>query len=409
MSSYNNNRRTNGRAIYHCKEDEQRDNEVAPESPLISWSAYQRLTCCLNTRVSRTMNMGGGILLRTVGRAAGSTTPTASTAFCSACTGQVPRPSSLRTVCRACQNATLSHQASGTVNPNEFDDWEFADDLVSDNVNRSLFAQDTRLLFSSTPSASSHSSVCDDTLPSDNRDWHVFGLPPTFDEVYAATTDLQAAFIESNNDHHTKSTSSCSTAVEREAFFPQASNKGSDSEKEPHSPHSGEWVEPQLFLPNKAIVQVTKSPVHEAFHLLQNDSNVKGAVMSIASDPDVWHAMMRNEKVQELRRIFEKSQGTGKLDTSPMPELPSKADKDDDKDDPFGSVFSAFRVIGNMSMQLVCQVQDDLSKFVRNVFSLLSGANYPSAKEDPADKAMKSTMMLAVLVVAVVLLKRLPV
>ncbi|MCO5577597.1 hypothetical protein L7F22_031428 [Adiantum nelumboides] len=349
------------------------------------------------------MNMGGGILLRTVGRAAGSTTPAASTAFCSACTGQVPRPSSLRTICSACQNAALSHQVPGTGNPSEFEDWEFADDLLSDNVNRSLFTQDARLLFSPTPSASSHSSVRDDTLPSDNRNWHVFGLPPTFDEVCVATSDLQAAFIESINvpiDTDAKSTSSCSTPVEHKGLFPQASNTASDSEQELHS---DEWVEPALLTSNSALVQAIKSPVHEAFQLLQNDPDVKGAVISLATDPDVWHAMMKNKKVQELRRIFEKSQGAVEIDTSPMHELPSK----EDKDDPFGGVFSALRLIGDLSRQLVCQVQEDLSKFISSVISMLTGVNLPSKQEDPVDQAMTNTMLLTVLVVAVVLLKRL--
>lgn len=352
------------------------------------------------------MNIGGAILLRTVGRAASSTTAAASTAFCSACTAQVPRPSSLRTACSACQNATLSQQAAGNVNPSDFEDWEFADDFAPDNVNQLLTTQDSRLVFSPTPSVSSQSSVCDDILPPDNRYWHVFGLPPSFDEAYAATSDLQTAFIESSNiaiDDDTKSISSCSMPLEDEGPFPQASNKGSDSEQEPPT---GEWVEPQLFSSNTAVVQVARSPVHEAFHLLQNDSNVKGAVISIVSDPDVWHAMMKNEKVQELRCIFERSQGTGEVEVSTMQELPSKDDKDED---PFGRVSSAVRLIVEMSKQVICQVQDDLSKFIMGIFSLLTGFKPPLEKEDPIDKAMTSTMMIALLVATVVLLKRVPV
>lgn len=133
-----------------------------------------------------------------------------------------------------------------------------------------------------------------------------------------------------------KSISSNSLPSEYEGTILQEASTPKDSDTD-EEPLCREWVEPRL---NMSQVQVLKSPVQEAFQLLQSDPNVKvkkfhnsfwdyiqdhytslvsfkssffvraqGAVISIVSDPDVWHAMMKNEKVQELKRIFQKSQG----------------------------------------------------------------------------------------------------
>lgn len=184
-------------------------------------------------------------------------------------------------------------------------------------------------------------------------------------------------------------------------FTPPINNdEDNDAEQQPQC-GSTEWVEPQLFMSECGMVQVARNPVHEAFQLLQSDPNVKGAVISIVSDPDVWHAMMKNEKVQELKRIFQESQGSGKGE----PDFSSAEQQSHVKHDWTNGVSDLLHLIIGKSKQVISKVQEDISRIIRSIFALLS-KGCQSEKSDPFDKTLRSSMMLAVLVLAVVLIKR---
>lgn len=149
-------------------------------------------------------------------------------------------------------------------------------------------------------------------------------------------------------------------------------------------------------------MQVRSSQVYEAFQLLQNDTNVKGAVISIVSDPDVWEAMMKNEKVKELKRIFENSQGVERKEIEPS----SAKDLSDLNHDWVNTVSDILHSMFAESKQLVLGVKENIQRIISSIFALTNNKGCAGVDDDPLEKKLKSCMMLAVIVLALVLVKR---
>ncbi|CAL9244489.1 unnamed protein product [Arabidopsis halleri] len=77
-----------------------------------------------------------------------------------------------------------------------------------------------------------------------------------------------------------------------------------------------DWIEPPLQLCNTRLLQpYMLDRLYDAFHVFQTDPSVQRMVMSLTSDKAVWGAVMSNEVVRELiskaanclRRLFERS------------------------------------------------------------------------------------------------------
>uniref|UniRef100_A0A0A9FFW4 Uncharacterized protein n=1 Tax=Arundo donax TaxID=35708 RepID=A0A0A9FFW4_ARUDO len=137
--------------------------------------------------------------------------------------------------------------------------------------------------------------------------------------------------------------------------------------------------------------------VVQAFTLLKSSPEAQSVVASLASDRNVWDAVLKNEKVME----FYKTHQTTLVQT--FPETASHREL------PTGSPFAEF--VDN-AKKTVMELVDNITHFFRDMFQNLAegqaGAT-SSAERGPSFTEMAaggSFMALTIAVILVVLLKR---
>ncbi|RLN40376.1 uncharacterized protein C2845_PM01G06510 [Panicum miliaceum] len=141
-------------------------------------------------------------------------------------------------------------------------------------------------------------------------DHEVFGPVPTHEEAMAATLDLKDAFeiaqVESQTAHiDTPKTHLSPTDQDNHAKIAQqiAIPELVHSET-PQVVHS-ETSEKEDNYENLLAAAGTPGRVVQAFTLLQESPEAQDVVAALASDKNVWDAVMRNEKVMKFYKTYE--------------------------------------------------------------------------------------------------------
>ncbi|KAH7447382.1 hypothetical protein KP509_01G104300 [Ceratopteris richardii] len=288
-----------------------------------------------------------------------------------------------------CQNAGLSKEHSDT--PLASDDWIFPDyDFCQENESSSI---------------------------NENYIHDIFGLPPSFEEALEATSDIQTAINEYNDmPIHDDARSTCSSLEEHERntcpSFDTHETFSPTSEKSISSEELQCWVEPpQLFSSNDLPHQVVRSSARDdAFRLIGNDPNIKGAIASLASDPEVWQVMMKNEKMKELREMYKGTQEQREKETSTDWSFISNQLSRDEKNAGhplLQGISSTLGALIEITTQAASRLHKDIYKLFITIFSILTGSKLPPPnKEDSVDEVSRCTILLAILAIALIIAKR---
>lgn len=217
----------------------------------------------------------------------------------------------------------------------------------------------------------------------------VFGAAPTKEEVEEAVSDLEDSFTQSivypSSSRHYESLP-LSTSVQKNGGSIEVS-ECSDNKRE-SSRSMVDWIEPELYPYNHEVVQqLGQNDILDAFRLLQRNHTVREMVISIASDKAIWNALLKNEKVVEFRELLQKG-GTN------LEEITEGSDENPaEKPNWFSQA-----------------VQSAKLKVVEIIHLILGFADRKVISENDGeilDRTVKSSLMLAAVVLLVVLIKRL--
>lgn len=220
------------------------------------------------------------------------------------------------------------------------------------------------------------------------RDRVVFGAAPTIEEVEEAVSDLQGSLAQSilyPSGSQGHESSSLPTAVQKNGGSIEVS-QCSDSESE-SSKSVVDWIEPELYLYNHEVVQqLRQNDVLDAFRLLQRNHTVREMVISLVSDKAIWDALLKNEKVVEFRELLHKGETKLQEITEGSDENPA------DKPNWFS------QAVQSAKLKVVEIINHILGFADKKIFSENDG--------EILDRTVKSSLMLAVVVLLVVLVKR---
>ncbi|CAL4929651.1 unnamed protein product [Urochloa decumbens] len=287
-----------------------------------------------------------------------------------------------------------------------------------------------RAVVPSSHSSSSSSSAADSrkasTIAVDSADdWvitdhEVFGPVPTHEEAMAATLDLSDAFEIAKAESHTADLNTPKmhlTDQDNHAKVAQqiALPEIVDSETPQVVVHS-ETSKKEDNYENLLAATGTPGRVVQAFTLLHANPEAQDVVASLASDKNVWDAVMKNEKVMKFYKTYE-----SKL--SECSSAASSVSGDEVEDGDVASVQSStdFRPTTGESLKdylekmkaLVSEMMSNLSNMMQDLVATsdegrckgkLKTLIMSSSKDFPA--APSAFVLLAIASIMVVLLKR---
>ncbi|KAL4293335.1 uncharacterized protein LOC107614207 isoform X2 [Arachis ipaensis] len=240
----------------------------------------------------------------------------------------------------------------------------------------------------------------DNTEP--NAERVVFGTVPSFEEAKAAASELKSA-------------------VEKIYLC------GSCSRSECSSPHSGSqasWASPHIndnhsYVNHETTISFPSVPInafHQAFHLLSSNPEAHNVVASIASDFNVWNAVMQNPALKDFFKssLYEAGVEEGLTHNEETEKLP---------DSDLGNVLVDYMsTMLNKASITVAEMVTSMSSYVKNTFRPISdekscdhafGITTTTTTTAKGNNFMNPTvtmggtfMGLAMLVMIVVLLKR---
>lgn len=323
--------------------------------------------------------MGGGAILRNVGRAIGGRglgggpvpASPAQQALCSGCRKNTSSVAKVRASACVCEQGrgiatqqTLPNQPCW-----QLDDWEFTGDEERFQLHNG----------------------------DDNPDRLIFGSAPTQKEVEEAVSELQDALTQgiipvSGNFNH-KTALSSSPSVPKISDSVEVSTIQGTGNKSCGTLVNLDQMERELHEDNYRIVQKAgHNNVREAFNLLQSNPAVQGMVISLASDKAVWEALLRNEKVNEFRQLLQKGE-------SKLAELSKDSDKPPHHENPFMQAFE------NTKMK-VMECIEKITEVLNQYFGFAVERDLFKKDEDPLDRILRGSLMLSVAVLLMVLVKR---
>ncbi|KAL3696972.1 hypothetical protein R1sor_011048 [Riccia sorocarpa] len=257
----------------------------------------------------------------------------------------------------------------------------------------------------------------------------VFGPLPTQQEVEEASTDLQnalrlgllapacddlqaptwgtllptatAAQAESPDhsgsskcSHHSKPSAASDVTEERE--IEEISRSAPPS-------HELDWMEPPTIRNSRNALRAPgRSAVQEAFYQFESNPEVQGMVVSLATDPNIWRAVMTNKEIQEFRR---KLQGGDKGLLGEKAVIVTEESRDS-KGEGSSSFLERCRIFCQNQMAHFMVL---LNGLIDSFFKAGDKENSREESGEFVDRTVKSVTMLALLVLFIVILKRLPV
>ncbi|KAG6548259.1 hypothetical protein Mapa_010310 [Marchantia paleacea] len=345
--------------------------------------------------------MGGGAVWRGVTRLATTVTPAVrpasrSTSSCSFCkinaAAQAAKASSSKMHSCACTPETTpkaGYVSQGAKSMWDSDEWEFAEE-------------------------------------EDKIDHLVFGPIPSRQEVEEASSELQNALrlgLEAPSYDNIQAPTSWGTLLPTTAGQFEGSQQSGSPSASRHSKCSEtteekdteevsrpllasklalDWVEPPPIRTGQNALQAGgRSAVQEAFHQFQHNSEVQNMVVSLASDPNVWDAVLQNEKIQEFKRklqgekafFVDKADGVTEVESDPVSESTP-------------NFFERCQIFWRTQ---ILQFMDVLNGLIMNLFKAADKKIFAEEDGDTLNRTVKSCTMLALVVLCVVILKRISV
>ncbi|KAL7147584.1 hypothetical protein ABFS83_06G117400 [Erythranthe nasuta] len=215
----------------------------------------------------------------------------------------------------------------------------------------------------------------------------VFGTAPSTDEVHHAVSALQQVIGQSSCGRFPN------TNLDENIGRDEVVGNGIGFERLNSSPECEmDWIEPLSNEYNSKILQPRGSnsrAVFDAFHLLHTETSVQKMVISLSSDKALWDAVMNNEAVKDLRRslhqdenVVGESSGEGSGGSNPVKDLLSW-------------------IVVNAKSRMM-QLINTMAKFVSQYFELQN----EEEKGDPLDEKLKTSLLLSIIVLFVVVVTR---
>ncbi|XP_028795413.1 uncharacterized protein LOC114750935 isoform X2 [Neltuma alba] len=219
----------------------------------------------------------------------------------------------------------------------------------------------------------------------------VFGEVPSFQEAKAAASELKNAIDEVylSSDSSVCEGSTGSEVSVRSPVLSRTETKSCVVE----------------------AISTPSMPKHalQAFKLLSTNSEAQNLVASVASDPNVWSAIMQNPSLKDFLQSNQTATG---VESGESPEILEKLHHSDQKDNQGNGFLDFMEIMQNFKVT-VTEMVSNVSTYFNNLFGLSeaektsSGANGNTRTSFMDPFAMGGTLMgLAVLVIMVVLLKR---
>ncbi|XP_020676417.2 uncharacterized protein LOC110095289 isoform X2 [Dendrobium catenatum] len=211
----------------------------------------------------------------------------------------------------------------------------------------------------------------------------VFGPVPTTQEAEEAVSSIQQMFIPvpfgeiiERSPHEQEEVKDKAVTSTTTKILPRSLSAESQSD----------WIEPVMHLySSKNCQSREREKVLDAFRLLQMNPSIQKVVVSLSSDRAVWDAVMKNEVVQEFKKSFyeaeSKSQDPNEEDAHP--------------------VNGILKWIADAKAKIM-EVLDKIAKHLSQIF------HSHGAKDelDIFDHVLQSSFMLSVLVFIVVVMNR---
>ncbi|EYU31312.1 hypothetical protein ABFS82_06G118000 [Erythranthe guttata] len=208
----------------------------------------------------------------------------------------------------------------------------------------------------------------------------VFGTAPSTDEVHHAVSALQQVISPSSYRRFPN------TNLAENIGRDEVVGNGIGFERLNSSPECEmDWIEPLANDYNS-----NNRAVFDAFHLLNTETSVQRMVVSLSSDKALWDAVMNNEAVKDLRRslhqddnvVVGESSGEGSGGSNPVKDLLSW-------------------IVANAKSKMM-QLIDTMAKFLSQYFELQN----EEKKGDPLDEKLKTSLLLSIIVLFVVVVTR---
>ncbi|WCJ31315.1 hypothetical protein M5689_012818 [Euphorbia peplus] len=216
----------------------------------------------------------------------------------------------------------------------------------------------------------------------------VFGPVPTFQEAQEATSDLNDALLKV----YLSSSAHSGTKSDQLSGLPSLTNS-----EHPDTKTCITFDEKTTVAPKSAV---------KAFALLNESPQTQTIVASIASDPNVWDAVFKNEALQQ----FLQSQKTNE-DLQNV-ESPERFTELSDVASEVGSSESSTidDILEKIKLSVV-EMANNISNFVQNIFSFSAENNSAAGEKDSQpsffNNAMGASVLgLAVMVIMMVVMKR---
>jgi hypothetical protein len=233
------------------------------------------------------------------------------------------------------------------------------------------------------------------------------GGVPSQEEADEATRELRATFVQKDEIRVSSPRSIGPTiddgpfaAVESVSMQPAASDRPYDVQELTTTTGHQSVSTPAEHSALGFVSQGGNQVVARCVDLLQRDPDVQAAVVSLARDPAIWDAFVKNEKVQELmrsRNMNVSHSGDAVHTATPAATSTSQQKRS-----------NPFLIALNCMRNAVWETMDTMVDLVNNVFGFVDRQIFGEKDSDPIDVPFKACMVLTVLVLALVVLKRNP-
>ncbi|XP_026663011.2 uncharacterized protein LOC113463161 [Phoenix dactylifera] len=318
--------------------------------------------------------MGGGSMLRAVGRAVGAGVGGVKEAIAAGGVGRPGKPA--RIVCVA---------SSGASSPTSSPTFPAASGLVAGWSSCSCFGDGEEWEAVGEEEVEVEEEEELGKLGLSER--FVLGRAPSKEEVEDAVSTLQQIFVpvtfsRTTEDGHPSYLDQVAVDKEIISATPQkASSIESSTDSE------SDWIEPAWNLySSNSFQSKEREKVFDAFRLLQINPSIQRMVVSLSSDKAVWDAVMKNEVVQELKKSFPE---VGNYETQSSDEHPDVAP-------------GILRRISGSAISKIMEFIHKITKLVGDLFHSLE----KDEKPDLFNEAVRSSFMLSVVVFIIVVVTR---
>ncbi|XP_050225563.1 uncharacterized protein LOC126675038 isoform X1 [Mercurialis annua] len=254
---------------------------------------------------------------------------------------------------------------------------------------------------SSWPSFSSGDSACDESewVSVDGNGSEeersvgdfVLGPVPSLDEVHSAVSALTQVFDTASYSEFVTDKFAC-TDVANQISSPtgrlrSVSPVGSEAD----------WIEPSMHLCNSRMFHpYSPDRVYDAFHLLQHEPSVKRMVISLSSDKAVWNAVLNNDVVRELRETYNAEENN----------TPPTLEGSDETSNDSNPAMNAVKWIFENTKAKFMEVFEKITTLINELFKAHVVDNKTTGTMDPFEERLKTSFMLSVVVLLVVVVTR---